>query len=151
MHASIAKRTLWSRARNEGYVGRYILLPKETLENLDSSVYTGYLKERLERKPDYLDDPRDQEFLFNAAAISITQDFGRCNEAEIFARLFAGDSAVDRAVRRAKSNDFQVFSQHLTPTARELSERAVAYLPFMGGDATLVGNDKYSYAPLMEA
>ena len=144
IHASSVKWTLNSKAKQEGYIGKYLVLPMETIRKLDDTVYKRGIHENIR-------DYAWPEFLFNAAAIAMSQNFGSCNEAEIFARLFAGDSAVDSAIMRAKSNEYIAYSKYLPTIAVELSDRAIAYFPFMNGDATLIGDGKFSYAPLMES
>ena len=122
-------------------------MPWETFElPLKESYHEAFFEEWKKKEI-----PVDMQLY--AASAAMRKNFGKCGPAEIFARFFAGNSAVDEAIKNAKSDDYEDFSQFLPKIAIELSDRAIAYFPFMRGDAPLVSNSEkaYSYAPLMEA
>ncbi len=158
IHASISSRVFAEEARQNGYVGGLILLPMETVREIVSTregLYSDSYKEKMMQEGYWASHETDLE-LAAVATQAMTSYLGKGNVSTLYARLFAGNSEVDKAVKKASSDDFADFSPYLNPYARELVNRAVAFHPFVAEDAMPMKdvrwqfNQEYSYEMQMK-
>jgi hypothetical protein len=155
IHASITIRELAEKAKKKGYVGNIILVPMETVREIvfAREIAPEFKIEQLDQKY-WEDDKRGME-IAALANQSMMSYLGKGNVAAFYARLFAGNRAVDKAMVKTGSDDFVDFGKELNPIAQELVMRAVSYHPFMVDDALPVRKRQffdtgdYSYEPLM--
>lgn len=153
-HASIMDLVLYSKSKRAGYVGHSLLLPMETVieieRNRKGSI--GYSEEK--ETQEYWLKEGNQYYESSLVACEALAS-RRGNISVMYSKLFAGSRTVDAAIAQAGSDDFVDYGIYLPPVARELTERALSFhIPMMLAPIPLrqrsFGDDgDYSYEPII--
>ncbi len=127
--ASLSSPELKGRARENDYFGNVLTLPLETIN------YINKVRGDEEEENEYWAEKPQRDFEIISVGMQAMTVPGTGYPIDIYARLFAGPETLDTAQRKAGSVSYEDYSEYLPEIARELTERAIAFHPFMAEDA----------------